>query len=330
MRLQCCKLYTAVYSIGLCLTALYSLAGVCIVVWFIVCNYEDDFHHTRHHHTLRMESMLGSLAVMGSVLVIATIGLVSCLLLILGVKTKQRLLILPWQVFHAVAVLGSTGGGLYQAIHYTRRADTLLACLAILPILGGILFIFFCMLVHQLTIRMKYWRQMDKILEEKRASLASIHLSLQAEPKGTLEDTHHRSVRSIRALKRKREGSRSRCRSVENMLASHATDHPDYWVENRSRSLPRHLERTCHRDPLLVESEWRRERRDSGQCVRKYRTVERRISQRRLRSVDDVSITERSLSVRRREDSCHSLNSSKSVSIHPEVTQYRYSQYGNR
>merc|ERR1712173_541434 len=45
-------------------------------------------------------------------------------------------------------------------------------------------------------------------------------------------------------------------------------------------------------------------------------------------------ITERRLSVRRREEalqaSCHSLNSSKSVSIHPEVTQYRYNQYGHR
>ena len=330
MRLQCCKLGTAVTILGLCLTALYFLAGLISVVWFVVCNYNSDtlLGGARHAYMVRVESMMGSLAVMGSVLIIATIGLLSCLLLILGVKTKQRLLLVPWQMFHAALILGCFGGGLYQAIHYTalaRSPDSLLACLAILPVGGGVLFIFFCLLVHQQSIRMRYRKHMDRILEEKRASLASIHLSLQEEPHGVQEDNNHRSVRSIRALKRKREGSRSRCRSVENILTSQ--DNPDYWVENRSRSLPRHLERSCYKDHD-------QERRRNGQCVRQYRTVERRISKRRLRSVDDVSITERRLSVRRREEasqaSCHSLNSSKSVSIHPEVTQYRYNQYGHR
>ena len=49
-------------------------------------------------YLLMMESVKGSLAVMSGVLVIAFLGLLVSLVLVVGVKTQQRLLLLPWQV----------------------------------------------------------------------------------------------------------------------------------------------------------------------------------------------------------------------------------------
>merc|ERR1719483_1326669 len=57
----------------------------------------------------RMGTMLGSLTLMGAVLVIAFLGLLTCLLLIMGVKTEQRLLLLPWQLYHATVILACFG-----------------------------------------------------------------------------------------------------------------------------------------------------------------------------------------------------------------------------
>jgi hypothetical protein len=48
-------------------------------------------------YLLMMESVKGSLAVMSGVLVIAFLGLLVSLVLVVGVKTQQRLLLLPWQ-----------------------------------------------------------------------------------------------------------------------------------------------------------------------------------------------------------------------------------------
>jgi hypothetical protein len=45
--------------------------------------------------------MRGALAVMGGCLVLSFTGLLTCLLLVVGVKTEQRMLLLPWQIFHA-------------------------------------------------------------------------------------------------------------------------------------------------------------------------------------------------------------------------------------
>ena len=51
--------------------------------------------------TTRLEAMRGALAVMGGCLVLSFTGLLTSLLLVVGVKTEQRMLLLPWQIFHA-------------------------------------------------------------------------------------------------------------------------------------------------------------------------------------------------------------------------------------
>ena len=215
----------------------------------------------------QMDTMMDSLAVMGAVLVITFMGLLTCLLLILGVRTEQRLLLLPWQLYHCGVILACFGGGLYQILHFTVLSDgkdSFQAAFALFPFVGGLFFIFIWVLVHQLAIRLRYRTQMNRVIEEKRAGLASLHLSLPRHHPPVTPDSTHRSVRSIRTLKRRSQGARvGRSHSVEHILTEGdgLTGDSYYWVAGagraqtsgdwsagRSRSLPRHLERGGYRE----------------------------------------------------------------------------------
>ena len=251
LRRNCCKLETAVYAIGIILTTIYLVVGLGGVIWFVLCHMEDSevMSRLKELYLLKMETMMDSLAVMGAVLVITFMGLLTCLLLILGVRTEQRLLLLPWQLYHLGVILACFGGGLYQVLYFTVLTDgrdAFHACFALFPVVGGLFFIFIWVLVHQLAIRLRYRRHMERVIEEKRASLASIHLSLPRPP-GSPDTGHSRTVRSIRTLKRRGQGGRYRSHSVEQILTeaeANITESPYYWVAGRSRSLPRHLDTT--------------------------------------------------------------------------------------
>ena len=343
LRRNCCKLETAVYAIGLILTALYLLAGLGGVVWFVLGHLQGGQVMTamRELQLVRMETMMDSLAIMGAVLVVTFIGLLTCLLLILGVRTEQRLLLLPWQLYHAAIILGCFGGGLYQALHFTVLTDgrdSFQAAFALFPVVGGLFFIFVWVLVHQLAIRLRYRRQLDRALEEKRASLASsIHQAASAglgpAAPAVLE---HRSVRSIRTLKRRAGAGRAaRAHSCDQILTEGEAgmDSPYYWVAGRSRSLPRNLDRL--------------ERAGAG--TRQWRTLDRsntpalspipKVSTEKMRRRAAGGLEPQTDTLPRRGGrgggpdplaSCHSLNSVKNVTIHPEVTQFSYTHYRPR
>ena len=274
LRHNCCKLETAVYVIGIILTTLYLAVGLGGVIWFVLCHMDESEVMTRlkELYILKMETMMDSLAVMAAVLVITFLGLLTCLLLILGVRTEQRLLLLPWQLYHCGVILASFGGGIYQILYFTvlsssDKKESFQACFALFPLVGGLFFIFIWVLVHQLAIRLRYRGQIERVIEEKRASLASLHLSLPRQHPPLTPETSHRSVRSLRTLKRRtgphQQGGRSH--SVEQILTeseANITESPYYWVadkgnigyrqstrENygatgRSRSLPRYLDRS--------------------------------------------------------------------------------------
>ena len=72
----CCKLDTAVFYIGLGLTAAYLIVGLGSVVWFVLDNSDQatvgvDMSDL---YMMRMKTMMGSLALVGTVLVIVFIG----------------------------------------------------------------------------------------------------------------------------------------------------------------------------------------------------------------------------------------------------------------
>jgi hypothetical protein len=262
VRQTCFKLDTVVFIIGLVMMMIYLVVGVGGVVWFVT-SYSDESEMVMKKtdfYNMKLKSMRSSLILMTMIMVISLVGLVTCLLLVMGVKTGQVQLFLPWQVYHAVIILACFVGGFYQAMHYTvlaEREDTFKACLSLFPVVAGIFGVFFWVFVNQLFSRMKNKRQRATVMEEKRATLACLHGSLPRQKHGEAEKTPYRSVKSIRTLKRKKAGfdlefdsMRMRSRSMEHFETDSkvgAMGSQDYWISNRSRSLPRNMEQSGSR-----------------------------------------------------------------------------------
>ena len=127
-----------------------------------------------------MKSMGSSLVIMGTVLVISLLGLVTSLLLVMGVKIEHITLLIPWQVFHGIIILACFVGGIYQAMHFTVLAtteDTFHACLSLFPVVTGIFVIFLWVFVQQLSIRLKYKQQREN---EERRRMQHLPLFMEA------------------------------------------------------------------------------------------------------------------------------------------------------
>ena len=137
---QCCfNLETLVKTVGILLSNLYVLFGLSSVGWFILNNvFQEQVVEMPRHDSVVEVSALGdlssvalrsetvvrrSLLILAGVLAITFVGLVTNLLLVVGVKTEQRLLLLPWLLYHVIFVLACLGGGLYLALHFTVLSD---------------------------------------------------------------------------------------------------------------------------------------------------------------------------------------------------------------
>ena len=149
----------------------------------------------------------GRLAVLGlgSLLVISLLGLVTSLLLVMGLVTSQAKLFLPWILYHSSLSCLSVLAGLYQCGHFLMT-DPLLCALAILPIVLAIFLIFFCLSVCQL------YRQ----LRERPARPGEKVPVARLETGG---GRGYRCVRSVRSLKRRSAQSQQlrRSRSVDTV-----------------------------------------------------------------------------------------------------------------
>ena len=144
---------------------------------------------------------------------------------------------------------------------------------------------------------MKARKKMEKIAEERRATLASLHGSLP-------RDKGFRSMKSIRTLKRKKMDTSIKSRSMEYIDDVCDQDF-ELWKNNRSRSLPRNL----HQSELrYAEKEDKKLERDRNKACMTERM--------RRKTESGKAMAERA--------SCYSLQSTKNVSINPDVTQFIY------
>ena len=76
-----------------------------------------SFGNHRHHHQLIKITIVIAIAI---IIMNATISVIKkeCkrngIIQVVGVRTQQRLLLLPWQLYHATLILACVGGGFYQ------------------------------------------------------------------------------------------------------------------------------------------------------------------------------------------------------------------------
>ena len=192
---KCFKLNTFVYITTLLMMVSYILVGVGAVAWFVLTQQET-------------ETVKTSVIILGSLLVTCLLGLFSCLLLIMGLVTKQVRLLLPWLVYHVSLCCLCLGGGIYQCVYFIY-INTLMVCLSVCPIVAAIFLFFFCLFVCQLYKQMKDSEvNKDKLDSDTEV----IHMNTLPRTSGT----GHRCVRSVRTLKRRSEMRRTR--SVDTVL----------------------------------------------------------------------------------------------------------------
>ena len=83
---RCFKLTTFVYITSLLMMVTYIIIGVGSIVWFVLSQHQDILQI--------------SVIILGILLVTCLLGLFACLLLVMGLVTKQVKLIIPWLLFH--------------------------------------------------------------------------------------------------------------------------------------------------------------------------------------------------------------------------------------
>lgn len=185
---KCFRLTTFVYMTVMLMMVVYVLLSVAGVLTFLLTSHPGQ---------------LGVIC-LGGLLVVCLLGLVSSLLLVMGLVTKQTKLFLPWLLYHSALTCLCLLGGLYQSGHFLLT-DTLLSCLAIIPIVIAIFLLFFCLFVCQLYRELRASQRGQK----QTGDLGG------GREEGALEGGEgggrgYRCVRSVRSLKRRSQLRRSR------------------------------------------------------------------------------------------------------------------------
>ena len=214
---KCFRLTTFVYITVIIMMVVYVLLSVGGVLMFV------------------MTSEPGRLGVicLGCLLVICLLGVVSSLLLVLGLVTRQAKLFLPWLLDHSSLACLCLLGGLYQSGHFLLT-DPLLACLAVLPLVLAIFLTFFCLFVCQLYRDLRASQRPQKLSPEAGPGEG------RQEGGGEGGGRGYRCVRSVRSLKRRSHLRRSR--SVDSVVSRGQSDRAGHLVRVTSDphlSIPR-------------------------------------------------------------------------------------------
>ena len=152
-----------VRGLGTALSVMYLVLGLAFVIICILLNCgvisnRNDFFTVQQFYALLV-----------MVLWVIFIGFLTSLMLIVSVKTDNSSFILPWLVFHLLAIFIMLLGGTALILHFIiNNKQFKRAALCIVPIMTSLLFIFIWVKVYQEMLIIKRW-------EKKQKDLASSH-----------------------------------------------------------------------------------------------------------------------------------------------------------
>jgi hypothetical protein len=319
MKAWCCSLNTAVGVVGGGMAALYLVVGVMAVGWGvlhkIITNQglgsviEVDSFDEAYGDVARFEERDDTLIFLAVALVISFLGILSSLVLVVGVLRRSSRCLLPWLVLHVVMILGCIGSGVYLVIYFLVLVEERAVDMAVVSagqVLAGIFLIFLWVLVDQLYIQLKQTKVTIEVENPLRKSISNLNM-MNKHNSSTLRSCRSNrsqlSTRSLRSVKKRRNQNRQKelkrkSRSLEHILdSSSISSNSTYQSEIISRklegltTLPRL--RRCQENPNTF--------RAYMDCDSYYGNTD---------------------TIR----SCRSIASVKSVAIHPQVTKYHYSE----
>merc|ERR1712154_505338 len=238
----CLSLHNLVITLNIALTSTYLLTiGASVVCWVLHANKANQIQGT----VIEVDSLsdidnndLGPVGeeeidVVVILLVIlisvSVLGLVTTLLLSLGVMRARAELFLPWLVWHMLTILGSIGSGLYLVIHFLlllEERSVTNAILSLIPILAGIFLIFPWVIVDQLYVKYKQTKIIIEMENPIKRSMSSLSI-ISRQPTDTMRSTKSKvSSKSVRSVKKRNDQRQRLCRKSRSL--EHILDNTSY------------------------------------------------------------------------------------------------------
>ena len=292
----CCpSLHTTVITLNIALTSTYLLTiGASVLCWVLHANKVNQIQGT----VVEVDSLsdidnndLGSLAeeepdlvvvLLVILLCVSLLGLVTTLLLSIGVVRARTELFLPWLVWHMLTILGSIGSGLYLVIHFLlllEERSVTNAILSLIPILAGIFLIFPWVIVDQLYVKYKQTKiiiEMDNPIKRSMSSLSIISrqpTDTMRSNRSTKSKVSSKSVRSVKKRNDQRQRLGRKSRSLEHILDNTSYNSSSTTIEQLGAAglttLPRL--RRCREKPGMWRAEY--DSNNYSDTIRSYRSV---------------------------------------------------------
>merc|ERR1712154_1011 len=241
----CLSLHNLVITLNIALTSTYLLTiGASVVCWVLHANKANQIQGT----VIEVDSLsdidnndLGPVGeeeidVVVILLVIlisvSVLGLVTTLLLSLGVMRARAELFLPWLVWHMLTILGSIGSGLYLVIHFLlllEERSVTNAILSLIPILAGIFLIFPWVIVDQLYVKYKQTKIIIEMENPIKRSMSSLSI-ISRQPTDTMRSNRSTkskvSSKSVRSVKKRNDQRHRLCRKSRSL--EHILDNTSY------------------------------------------------------------------------------------------------------
>ena len=188
-------------------------------------------------------------------LALAVFGLLTAILLLIGVRTSIRMLFLPWLIFNVLVIISLLAAGLYLIIRFSlllEEPDYLRAALSSPIVLLGIFLIFIWVLVDQLFLALGHRKLLVRVASSFRGSRASLtsrcglsHLFLEIFNHHKTTCFRHRtggetpgSMRSLSSSHQPRSLSSSQPRSLGREPSRSGRSHPGRRGGSAPRSAP--------------------------------------------------------------------------------------------
>lgn len=304
IRSWCCQLSTLVTVVAIIQTVVFLVIATLAVSWAVLAYTVDSYPWLALYHPRQ-----AVIALIISLTVSFSGVLCNCLLLV-GVRTQSRYLLIPWLVFSVTGVLTLLVSGTYFIVLFTmikKEKDYVMAAVSSSLILLGILLIFIIVLVVHLFIDMKQKQLLVRVASSFRGSRASVNYKYRGN-----SDT----PMSIRSKGSVPQSNRRRMRH-------HSDQHRNsqkYRVDKFSCKLNFPAQKTRSLEHILDSSPGDSSLDNSGY---QHQISGHTKSLPRIRPTKDYAFLNQT-GYPSSPSHLDTIRSSKSVSIYPRVTEYHY------
>lgn len=304
IRSWCCQLSTLVTVVVIIETVVCLVIATLSVSWAVLAYTVDSYPWLAQQHPRQ------SVIALVICLTVSFSGILCSCMLLVGIRTQSRYLLVPWLVFSVTGVLTLLVSGTYCIVLFTiikKEKDYVMGAVSSSLILLGILMIFIIVLVVHLFIEMKQKQLLVRVASSFRGSRASVNYKYRGS-----KDTPM-SIRSNSSV----------AQSSKHRMRHHSDQHRNsqrYRVDKFSCKLNFPAQKTRSLEHILDSSPGNSSLNNSSYL---HKISGHTKSLPRIRPTKDYAFLNQT-GYPSSSSHMDTIRSSKSVSIYPRVTEYHY------